>query len=233
MVRCCAWCVNAVSSCLPKVERTSDRQLLGSGLSLYVHSRARCRFPFRGRAGLTCPLDPFSAAVPLWGQTSQIPNGLSPKRDCGSKRVPPCRPRFWAWARCSRQWSMYPPSMSFYMLCLVSEAGMILPLSAIKRFDESHDAIAGRKGSVARGFPVGQSIRPSDLVGRNAGTGGGCGVVPWQRCRHVDDLTESWAFGSEYAVGFCMILCICCLRKPLRGRILVAVPVGRSPLSTS
>ena len=28
-----------------------------------------------------------STAVPFWGQSSQIPSSLSPKRDCGTKRV--------------------------------------------------------------------------------------------------------------------------------------------------
>ena len=32
-------------------------------------------------------LNPFSTAVPFWGQTSQIRSNLSPKRDCGTKRV--------------------------------------------------------------------------------------------------------------------------------------------------
>ena len=32
-------------------------------------------------------LNPFRTAVPFWGQTSQIPSSLSPKRDWGSKRV--------------------------------------------------------------------------------------------------------------------------------------------------
>ena len=32
-------------------------------------------------------LNPFRTAVPFWGQTSQIPCSLSPKRDCGSKGV--------------------------------------------------------------------------------------------------------------------------------------------------
>ena len=30
---------------------------------------------------------PFRTAVSFWGQTSQVPSTLSPKRDCGSKRV--------------------------------------------------------------------------------------------------------------------------------------------------
>ena len=32
-------------------------------------------------------LNPFRTAVSLWGQTTQISRSLSPKRDCGSKRV--------------------------------------------------------------------------------------------------------------------------------------------------
>ena len=32
-------------------------------------------------------INPFRTAVPFWGQTTWILNGLSPKRDCGSKRV--------------------------------------------------------------------------------------------------------------------------------------------------
>ena len=31
-------------------------------------------------------VNPFSTGVPFWGQASQIPSSLSPKRDCGSKR---------------------------------------------------------------------------------------------------------------------------------------------------
>ena len=39
------------------------------------------------------PVHPFSTAVPFWGQTTSYLSGLSPKRDCGSKRVksPPWR----------------------------------------------------------------------------------------------------------------------------------------------
>ena len=33
--------------------------------------------------------DPSMAAVPFWGQSSQSPSSLPPKRDCGSKRVNP------------------------------------------------------------------------------------------------------------------------------------------------
>ena len=32
-------------------------------------------------------VNPFRTAVPFWGQPSQILSTLSPKRDCGSKRV--------------------------------------------------------------------------------------------------------------------------------------------------
>ena len=32
-------------------------------------------------------INPFRTAVPFWGQTSQIPSSLSPKRDCGAIRV--------------------------------------------------------------------------------------------------------------------------------------------------
>ena len=32
-------------------------------------------------------LNPVRTAVPFWGQTSWDLNGLSPKRDCGSKRL--------------------------------------------------------------------------------------------------------------------------------------------------
>ena len=30
---------------------------------------------------------PFRTAVPFWGQTTQILSNLSPKRDCGTKRI--------------------------------------------------------------------------------------------------------------------------------------------------
>ena len=36
--------------------------------------------------GITA-INPFRTAVPFWGQTSQISSSLSPKRDCGPKRV--------------------------------------------------------------------------------------------------------------------------------------------------
>ena len=37
-------------------------------------------------------LDPFRTAVPFWGQTTWKLSGLSPKRDCRSKRVKKSRP---------------------------------------------------------------------------------------------------------------------------------------------
>ena len=43
------------------------------------------------RESIICPrcerLHPFRTAAPLWGQTTQILSNMSPKRDCGSKRV--------------------------------------------------------------------------------------------------------------------------------------------------
>ena len=33
------------------------------------------------------PFNPFSTGVPFWGKNTLIPSSLSPKRDCGSKRV--------------------------------------------------------------------------------------------------------------------------------------------------
>ena len=32
-------------------------------------------------------ISPFSTAVPTWGQSTLIPSGSSPKRDCGTIRV--------------------------------------------------------------------------------------------------------------------------------------------------
>ena len=32
-------------------------------------------------------MNPFSTAVPFWGRTIHISSSLSPKRDCGPKRV--------------------------------------------------------------------------------------------------------------------------------------------------
>ena len=31
-------------------------------------------------------LNPFSTAVPFWGQSTHFSSSLSPKRDCGTKR---------------------------------------------------------------------------------------------------------------------------------------------------
>ena len=39
------------------------------------------------------PLNPFRTAVPVWGQSSQISSSLSPKWDCGPKRVKRVQPR--------------------------------------------------------------------------------------------------------------------------------------------
>ena len=39
-----------------------------------------------GGENMVC-INPFRTAVPFWGQTTQIPSKLSPKRDCGPKRV--------------------------------------------------------------------------------------------------------------------------------------------------
>ena len=36
---------------------------------------------------MTIEFNPFRTAVPFWGQTTWNSSGLSPKRDCGSKRV--------------------------------------------------------------------------------------------------------------------------------------------------
>ena len=36
---------------------------------------------------ITLYFNPFRTAVPFWGQTTRNLSGLSPKRDCGSKRV--------------------------------------------------------------------------------------------------------------------------------------------------
>ena len=40
------------------------------------------------------PINPFRTAVPLWGQITWNLSGLSPKRDCGSKRVNSTPPTF-------------------------------------------------------------------------------------------------------------------------------------------
>ena len=49
-----------------------------------VNGTKMCRLVNRKK---TWRLNPFKAAVPLWGQTTYNWTGLSPKRDCGSKRV--------------------------------------------------------------------------------------------------------------------------------------------------
>ena len=36
-------------------------------------------------------VNPFTTAVPFWGQTAQILSSVSPKRDCGPKRVNMCQ----------------------------------------------------------------------------------------------------------------------------------------------
>ena len=39
------------------------------------------------RIGKHIKLNPFSTALPMWGQSTQFLGSLSPKRGCGSKRV--------------------------------------------------------------------------------------------------------------------------------------------------
>ena len=48
--------------------------------------RTICRFWLTGN-DVNSSFNPFSTAVPIWGQTSLIPSDLSPKRDWGPKRV--------------------------------------------------------------------------------------------------------------------------------------------------
>ena len=50
----------------------------------------RC-IAYSSRYSCTGVVNPFRTAVPFWGQTTWNLTGLSPKRDCGSKRVNPFR----------------------------------------------------------------------------------------------------------------------------------------------
>ena len=58
--------------------------------SLCIFHSPRCREKYASKF-VGELLNPFSTGVPFLGQTSQIPSSLSPKRDCGSKRVNPDR----------------------------------------------------------------------------------------------------------------------------------------------
>ena len=53
-------------------------------------------------------LNPFSTAVPNWGQTSLIPGDLSPKRHCGNKRVNPFRTPVPFWGQTTQIQSTRP-----------------------------------------------------------------------------------------------------------------------------
>ena len=66
----------------------------GAYVDLYIHCAPRL-LPldppdYRPKIQNT-PTNPFRAAVPFWGQTTQISSGLSPKRDSGPKRANTCR----------------------------------------------------------------------------------------------------------------------------------------------
>ena len=47
--------------------------------------------PVRANVLRCARVNPFRTAVPLSGQSSQIPSSLSPERDCGTKGVAPVR----------------------------------------------------------------------------------------------------------------------------------------------
>ena len=57
--------------------------------------------------------NPFITAVPLWGQTTQFSRSLSPKRDCGPKRVkkhqafPHSNPKYYRHTRYSQLFSPF------------------------------------------------------------------------------------------------------------------------------
>ena len=80
-------------------------------------------------------INPFRTAVPFWGQTTWTLNGLSPKRDCGSKRVN--RPFLYTLfcpfeASTLLFHSNYPPAL-LYTRCITtlsrkSEGSFIVPI---------------------------------------------------------------------------------------------------------
>ena len=65
-----------------------------------------------------CFMNPFSTAVPLWGQTSLISSELYPKRDWGPKRVNSLRTRTWILAQfpCSQRSSPAVLQVSMYQV---------------------------------------------------------------------------------------------------------------------
>ena len=63
-----------------------------------------------------------TAVVPFWGQTSQIPSGLSPKWDCSPKRVETHPKRFVAFLLVFHFSSRFPTSSCMYVCMYVSIA---------------------------------------------------------------------------------------------------------------
>ena len=61
---------------------------------------------FLGR--MTC-LNPFRTAVPFWGQSTWNLTGLSPQRDCGSKRVNPFSTAVLFWGQTTQTSSILSP----------------------------------------------------------------------------------------------------------------------------
>ena len=72
------------SGCQPCFEKLRLCILGGHGI---IH-RDAIRFLLKSVFGWSIELlNPFRTAIPFWGQTTWILSGLSPKRDCRSKRV--------------------------------------------------------------------------------------------------------------------------------------------------
>ena len=78
MARCDYVMIVRTHACTPAAPESSWRRG-GRGTTVAIE-KIVAHFSF-------VPFNPFSTAVPFWGQTSQISGSLSPKRDCGSKGV--------------------------------------------------------------------------------------------------------------------------------------------------
>ena len=81
------WLINSANQ---PISQSANEPPPHLNLKTQAH-RYRCRKStfFYRRLRYLVPVNPSRTAVLLWGQSSQIISNLSPKRDCGSKRVNP------------------------------------------------------------------------------------------------------------------------------------------------
>ena len=101
--QCAAWVSTLITQNIPEIRNPRKQRkpipvctrsiylicLLPSMIYLRYSIWCICSLLHLNLYSLRSILNPFRPADPFWGQTTQFSSSLSPKRDCGSKRVNP------------------------------------------------------------------------------------------------------------------------------------------------